>query len=163
MEIASAPYGAGGLSFTREVLFMLVREIMSDRVVCIDQNEPVSAAAKLLKQCNVGLLPVCDTSKHLRGVLTDRDIVTRCVATGADPEELRVREIMSRGVITASPTDDVGHAAALMSGDQVRRLPVLSDGRLVGMLSLCDMARSGSCDMEASAALSEISSSFRRK
>ena len=142
---------------------MKVCEIMSDKVVSIDQNEPVSAAAKLLKQCNVGALPVCDGQKRLRGILTDRDIVTRCVAAGADPKELRISEIMSRGVVTASPLDEVDHAAKLMSGDQVRRLPVVSDGRLVGVLSLCDMARDVNCDMEASAALSEISSNFRRK
>ncbi len=142
---------------------MKVCDIMSDRVVTIDQNEPVSAAAKLLKQCNVGALPVCDGEKRLRGILTDRDIVTRCVAAGADPTETKISEIMSRGVVTAGPFDEVSHAAKLMSGDQVRRLPVVSSGRLVGVLSLCDMARDVNCDMEASEALSEISSNFRKR
>ena len=142
---------------------MKVCDIMSDRVVTIDQNEPVSAAAKLLKQCNVGALPVCDGEKRLRGILTDRDIVTRCVAAGADPAETKISEIMSRGVVTAGPFDEVSHAAKLMSGDQVRRLPVVSSGRLVGVLSLCDMARDVNCDMEASEALSEISSNFRKR
>ncbi len=141
---------------------MRVSEIMSDRVVSIDQNELVSAAARLLKQCNIGALPVCDRQNRLRGILTDRDIVTRCVAAGTDPGETRVAEIMSRGVITTSPSDEVEQAVRLMGGDQVRRLPVLQDGRLVGVLSLCDMARSSRCDMEAGAALSEISSNFRR-
>ena len=142
---------------------MKVCDVMSDKVVSIDQNEPVSAAAKLLKQCNVGALPVCDGQKRLRGVLTDRDIVTRCVAMGADPRETAVSEVMSRGIVTASPYDEVGQAAKAMRGDQVRRLPVLSDGRLVGMLSLCDLARSANCEMEAGAALTEISSGFRKK
>ena len=142
---------------------MKVCDVMSDKVVCIGQNEPVSAAAKLLKQCNVGALPVCDGQKKLRGVLTDRDIVTRCVAAGADPQETPVSEIMSRGVVTATPFDEVEQAVKVMSGDQVRRLPVLSEGRLVGMLSLCDLARNGNCEMEAGAALTEISSGFRRK
>ena len=142
---------------------MKVCDIMSDKVVSIDQNEPVSAAAKLLKQCNIGALPVCDGQKRLRGILTDRDIVLRCVAADADPQETRISEIMSRGVITASPFDDVDHAAKAMSGDQVRRLPVVSDGKVVGVLSLCDMARDANCDMEAAEALTEISSNFRRK
>ena len=142
---------------------MKVCDIMSDKVVSIDQNEPVSAAARLLRQCNLGALPVCEGAKRLRGILTDRDIVTRCVAAGADPAQTRISEIMSRGVITANPFDEVEHAAKLMSGDQVRRLPVLSEGKLVGVLSLCDMAREPNCDMEAGEALSEISANFRKR
>lgn len=142
---------------------MKVCDIMSDRVISIDQNETVSTAAKLLKRCNIGALPVCDAGNRLRGMLTDRDIVTRCVAADADPGQLRVSEIMSRGVVTAGPFDELGQVVKVMSADQVRRLPVLDDGRLVGMVTLCDMARDCNCDMEASEALSEISSNFRRK
>ena len=142
---------------------MKVCDVMSDKVVCISQDEPVSAAAKLLKRCNVGALPVCDGKKKLRGVLTDRDIVTRCVAAGADPRDTPVSEIMSRGVATTTPFDEVEQAVKVMSGDQVRRLPVLSEGKLVGMLSLCDLARNANCEMEAGAALTEISSGLRRK
>ena len=142
---------------------MKVCDIMSDKVVSIDQNEPVSAAARLLRQCNLGALPVCDSQHRLRGILTDRDIVTRCVAAGADPEELRISEIMSRGIVTAGPFDELDTAVRLMSGDQVRRLPVVDEGKLVGVLSLCDMARNANCDMEAGEALSEISSNFRKR
>ncbi len=141
---------------------MKVCDLMSDRVVTVEQNEPVIAAARLLRQSNVGALPVCDNQRRLRGVLTDRDIVTRCVAAGADPQTTPIREIMSRGVVTAGPFDEVEQAARLMSGDQVRRLPVVSEGKLVGVLSLCDLARNVNCDMEAAEALSEISSNFRR-
>ena len=142
---------------------MKVCDIMSSRVVCIGQDEPVSAAAKLLKRSNVGALPVCDTGRRLRGIVTDRDIVTRCIALDADPTETRVAEIMSRGVVTASPLDEAHHAARVMSGDQVRRLPVVDEGKLVGMVTLCDLARDGKCDMEAAAALTEISGNLKRK
>ncbi|MCM1149967.1 MAG: CBS domain-containing protein [Butyricicoccus sp.] len=142
---------------------MKICDIMSDKIVSVEQNEPVSAAAKLLKRCNVGAVPVCDDKGRLRGMLTDRDIVMRCVAAGADPKETKVSEVMSRGIITAEPFDEVEKAVRLMSADQVRRLPVLDDGRLVGMVTLCDMARNCNCEMEASEALSEISSNFRRK
>ena len=142
---------------------MKVCDLMSDKVVSIDQDEPVSAAARLLKQCNVGALPVCDGKKRLRGMLTDRDIVTRCVAAGADPGRMKAGEIMSRGVVTAGPFDEIGAAAQLMRGDQVRRLPVLSEGRLVGVLSLGDLARDAACEMEAASALSDISSNFHRR
>ena len=142
---------------------MKVCDLMSEKVVSIDRDEPVTAAARLLRSSNVGALPVCDSQGRLRGIVTDRDIVTRCVAAGADPAKTSVSEIMSRGVVTASPFDEVESAAKSMAGDQVRRLPVVNEGRLVGVLSLCDMARDGNCDMEASEALSEISSGLRRK
>ena len=141
---------------------MKVCDIMSEKVVSIEMHEPVTAAAKLLKQCNIGALPVCDGQKRLRGILTDRDIVTRCIAAEADPHETQVSEIMSRGIRTVSPFDELSHVVRLMSEDQVRRLPVLDEGRLVGVVTLCDMARDCNCDMEAGEALSEISSNFRR-
>ncbi len=142
---------------------MKICDIMTDKVVSIGQNEPVSAAARLLKRCNIGALPVCDDKTRLRGIVTDRDIVTRCVAADADPNDTKVGEIMSRGIVTAGPTDDVSHAVKLMGEDQVRRLPVVDDGRLVGVVTLCDMARSCNCDMEAGQALSEISANVKRK
>lgn len=142
---------------------MKICEIMTDNVVSVGQGEPVSAAAKLMKRYNVGSLPVCDDRGRLRGMLTDRDIATRCVAMDADPRETKISEIMSRGIVTAAPEDEVERASRLMSGDQVRRLPVCDDGRLVGFVSLCDMARTRDCSMEASEALTEISSNFRRK
>ena len=92
---------------------MKVSDIMSGRVVTIGQKEPVIAAARLLKRMNLGALPVTDDSGRLRGILTDRDIVLRCVAAGADPKTLEIREIMSRGVVTASPGADVAEACLL--------------------------------------------------
>lgn len=142
---------------------MKICDVMSENVVSIAPGESVRAAAKLLKSRNIGALPVCDSGGKLKGMLTDRDIVTRCVALGADPASVRVEDIMSRGVITAGPFEELERAVELMACDQVRRLPVLDRGRLVGMLSLCDMARNCNCDMEAAEALSEISSNLRRK
>lgn len=139
---------------------MKISEIMSERVVTIDQREPVIAAARLLKRMNLGALPVTDRSGKLVGMLTDRDIVVRCVAAGGDPREMTVGDIMSRGVVTASPESEVSDAARRMGRGQVRRLPVVEGGKLVGMLSLADMARR--CDMEAAAALADISSNLRR-
>ena len=141
---------------------MKVRDIMSSRVISIGQDEPVSAAARLLKSANIGALPVCDGQRRLRGIVTDRDIVTRCVAPGGDPELTPVREIMSRGVVTCAPAEELDAAVKRMGEDQVRRLPVLDEGRLVGIVTLCDMARSSRCDMEAAAALTGISGNVRR-
>ena len=141
---------------------MKVCDIMSNQVISIHKNESVSAAAKLLKRCNLGALPVCDEQGRVRGIVTDRDIVLRCVAADEDPQALKVEEIMSRGIVFASPFDELARAVKLMSEDQVRRLPVLDEGRLVGMVTLCDLARDCNCDMEAGEALSEISSNFRK-
>ncbi len=142
---------------------MKICDIMSDKVVSVGMDEPVYAAAKLMQRSNLGALPVCDSAGRLRGMVTDRDIVLRCVALGAEPSETRVGEIMSRGVITTGPFEELEHAVRLMSQDQVRRLPVLDGGKLVGMVTLCDMARNCNCDMEAAETLAEISSNFRRK
>ncbi len=147
----------------REEKLMKICDIMSDNVVSIGPREPVNAAAKLLKRCNIGVLPVCDEKGNLRGMLTDRDIVIRCVALDSDPSDVKVEEIMSRGIVTTGPFEEVEHAVRLMSEDQVRRIPVLDSGKLVGMVSLCDMARNCNCDMEAAEALAEISSNIKRK
>ena len=139
---------------------MKVSDIMSDRVVTIDEREPVIAAARLLKRMNLGALPVTDRGGKLVGMLTDRDIVLRCVALGGDARTMTAGDVMTRGVVTATPDVKVDDAAKRMGRGQVRRLPVDENGKLVGMLSLADMARK--CDMEAAAALADISSNLRR-
>ena len=93
----------------------------------------------------------------LRGMVTDRDIVLRCVAAEEDPAQTPVRDIMTRSCATVAPGDDCREATRLMARHQVRRLPVVEGGRLVGVISLSDLARSGRFDMEAAQALSEIS------
>ena len=140
---------------------MLVSEVMSADVMCISPEESVAMAAKMLARSDVGVLPVCASGARLKGMLTDRDIVLRCVAPGSDPEKLTAGEIMSRVTASASPTDEVETAVKLMSDRQLRRLPVVSDGRVVGMLSLGDIVRRGFV-MEASMALGLISSRVRR-
>lgn len=141
---------------------MKVFDIMSEHIVTVGVSEPVTAAARLLKQHNIGAVPVCDDSGRLRGMITDRDIALRCVAAGISPDKTRVGDIMTRGVITVAENAYVGEAARLMADAQIRRLPVLRNGELVGMLSLADLARSTDCDTEAAAALSEISSNMKR-
>jgi len=142
---------------------MKICDIMSERVISVGMDEPVSAAARLMQRSNLGALPVCSGKGELRGMVTDRDIVLRCVAVGDDPERVRVSEIMSRGIITTGPFEELEHAVRLMSQDQVRRLPVLDKGKLVGMVTLCDMARNCNCDMEAAETLAEISSNFKKR
>ena len=141
---------------------MEVQEIMTAKVITVGQDEPVTAAARLLRRWNLGALPVTDSTGRLRGVLTDRDIVLRCLALDNDPADTRVSEVMSRAVVTARPGDSVQSAAALMAREQLRRLPVAENGRLVGMVSLGDVAVRPDYTMEAGEVLQEISQNIRR-
>jgi len=142
---------------------MLVSDIMSPNVVSITPEESVALAARLLYRHNVGALPVCSEDGRLRGIVTDRDIVLRCVAAESAPEATAVKDVMSRNVLTITPGDDVRAATRLMAAEQVRRLPVVSDGQVVGMVALGDMAKTHTYDMEASKALSDISSNLNRR
>ena len=142
---------------------MLVSELMTDSVISIAPDEPASLAARLLYRHNIGSVPVCSEDGRLKGIVTDRDIVLRCVAAENDPETTPVREIMTRNLVTVSPKDDVREAARQMAEAQVRRLPVVDNGKLVGFLAIGDMAKTHQFDMEASKALSEISMNVRKR
>ena len=121
---------------------MLVSEVMSRQVVSMSLDEPCTRAARLISRYNIGAVPVCGENGKLRGIVTDRDIVLRCVASENDPDTTPVKEIMSRCVLTASPDSSVDEAAEIMSKGQIRRLPVVSKGKLVGVLSLSDISLS---------------------
>lgn len=141
---------------------MQVRELMNSNVISISPDESASLAARLIARHNIGALPVCSDGGALKGVVTDRDIVLRCIAAEDDPAQTPVKNIMSRNLSIISPNDDVRSASHTMSEKQVRRLPVVEQGKVVGMLALGDLAVSSSCDMEASKALSEISEKVHR-
>ena len=141
---------------------MLVQDLMNPNVITVEPGASATLAARLLSRYNVGALPVCGADKKLRGIVTDRDIVLRCVAAEDDPAQTPVRDIMSRAPATLSPMDDVHKAAVLMARHQVRRLPVVERDKVVGILSLGDLAKSRLHDMEAAQALSEISENVVR-
>ena len=103
---------------------MQVRDLMSHGVVTIEPGESASLAARLLSRHNIGSLPVCGEDGRLRGIITDRDIVLRCLAAEEDPTRTTVGEIMTRGCATVSPKDDVREAGRIMAATQVRRWAV---------------------------------------
>lgn len=142
---------------------MRVRDLMSKSVVTIAPEESAALAARLLSRHELGSLPICAADGTLVGIVTDRDIVTRCVAAGEEPGRVPVRDIMSPAPSVITPETPISDAARLMAQRQVRRLPVVEQGYVVGMLSLGDLARSRRTDTEAAAALSDISASLRRK
>ncbi len=135
---------------------MKLREIMSDSVIKIHPEESVAVAARALTHYNIGVLPVCGNDGNLCGVVTDRDLVTRCIASGRMPENTRVREVMTQQVISALPDMDTGAAAHLMGSRQIRRLPVVENGKLCGMVSLGDLANREECNPDAADALGDI-------
>ena len=135
---------------------MKVRDVMTDAVVKIHPEESVAVAARALARYNIGILPVCGNDGSICGLVTDRDLVTRCVAAGKSPENTQVREVMTGQVISAQPDMDTGVAAHLMGNRQIRRLPVLDGGKLCGMVSLGDLANREECNPDAADALGDI-------
>ena len=141
---------------------MKLREIMTNQVVRIHPDESVSVAARTLTHYNIWILPVCGSDGRVCGLVTDRDIVTRCLAAGREPQKTSVREVMTAKIIAARPDMDASIAASLMGSKQIRRLPVMENGRLCGMVSLGDLAGKEESSMEAGDALTEICSNIGR-
>ena len=139
---------------------MKIREIMTNPVVRISPEESVAVAARTLTHYNIGILPVCAGDGRVCGLITDRDLVIRCVASGKNPAQTTVRDVMTRNVVAAEPDMDTQVAARLMGRQQIRRLPVLENGKLCGMVSLGDLANKKETCGEATGALSEISSNL---
>ena len=121
-----------------------INELMSPNPCAIDADRPVAYAAKMMAQEDVGLAPIVEGDR-LVGTVTDRDIVTRVIAQGRDPESTSVREIASTDLVTIDPQQELGEALQLMARHQVRRLPVVEeDGRLVGVVAQADVAEHAS-------------------
>jgi CBS domain-containing protein len=136
---------------------MQLREIMTTDVECVTPETTLREAAEKMRQLDVGALPVCDNDR-LVGMITDRDIVVRALADGHDPRTTMVRETMTEGVDYCFEGDDVSAAAGKMQERQVRRLAVLdSDKRLVGIVSLGDLAVRTGDDERSGETLEEIS------
>jgi CBS domain-containing protein len=117
-----------------------IRDVMSSNPCAIDADKPVAYAAKMMKQEDVGLAPIVEGDR-LVGTLTDRDIVLRVVAEGKDPQTVTAREVASTDLVTIDPQQDLDEALRLMASNRVRRLPVVEEGRLVGVLAQADVAR----------------------
>ena len=137
---------------------MKLRDIMAHPVVRIHPEESVAVAARTLARYNIGLLPVCGGDGRICGVVTDRDLVTRCIASGRQPAATPVREVMTTQVVAVRPDMDAAAAAQLMGMQQIRRLPVVENGRLCGMISLGDLAGREETGNDAKGALADISS-----
>ena len=139
---------------------MKVREAMTPNPSCVRPNDTVQLAAQEMKLHNVGILPVCDEGL-LFGVITDRDIAVECVATGNNPIDCLVKDYMTATPITISPDADIGEAYELMGREQVRRLCVMERGKLIGIISLGDLAVQALDAQQLSRTLARISQPVR--
>jgi CBS domain-containing protein len=119
------------------------REIMSDNTECIGENDTVLDAAKKLAQLDVGAVPICGEDDRLKGMITDRDIVVKVLAAGKDPASTKASELGQGDgtVVTIGADDSIDEALKTMTEHKVRRIPVIDDHRLVGIISQADVAR----------------------
>ncbi|WP_102398868.1 CBS domain-containing protein [Haloimpatiens massiliensis] len=135
---------------------MKIRDIMTREVATVNYEDTVERAAQLMQKYNVGSIPVCQGEKVI-GIVTDRDIALRSVAKGQNVMRQYVREIMSSNPVTVSSNNDVHEASRIMSERQIRRLPVVENDNLVGMVSIGDLAVEPKLSDNAGVALSNIS------
>jgi CBS domain-containing protein len=108
---------------------------MAKTVSSAKKSDKVIDVARKMKQEDAGFIPVVEDGGAMVGVITDRDIVIRCIAEGHDPRSETAEHLMSRDVTVISPDDDIKQAAGMMEREEIRRLPVTENGRLVGVLS----------------------------
>ena len=137
---------------------MKLREIMTNTVIRIRPEETAEVAARTMEHYNIGALLVCNGEDKVCGLVTDRDLVTRCIASGKMPRQTKVSQIMTKQVVTASAEMEASVAAGLMGRKQIRRLPVVENGKLCGMVSLGDLAAREDTVYDAGDALMDISS-----
>lgn len=148
---------------------MKVKELMSTNITCVSESTPADQIALQMRKNDVGCMPVCDDTGRIKGIVTDRDLVIRCLAKAVAAGEndkragspgntmLTAGEIMSLDPVTVSPDQNIHDAALLFSAHKIRRLPVTEASRIVGMLSLGDVAVKPVYIDEAGDALSSIS------
>lgn len=136
---------------------MKVRDIMTKDVVFANKDDSVLTVAKLMKHHNVGAIPIVENAEKVLGMVTDRDIVLNMADYNFDPANTKALTLMSNKVYSVKPEADISSAIALMKKQQIRRLPVIENEKLVGMLSIGDIAVRADYDVEISEAIAEIS------
>jgi CBS domain-containing protein len=136
----------------------LVRHAMTESPQTAKSDMTAADAAALMRQLDVGVIPVAENSK-LIGLVTDRDLVLRVMGERKDPNQVRLADILTRSPVTVTPDTKLSEARDLMSEHRVRRLPVMKGSELVGIISLGDVAIASSSDRKTGQALEDISES----
>jgi CBS domain-containing protein len=135
---------------------MKAKDIMSKSIVSLSSNDTIERAATLMKEYDIGSVPVCDSDKVI-GIVTDRDIALRAVSSSAHTSSESVKNIMTTNPVTASPDMSLEDLSKIMSQQQIRRIPIVENQRLVGVVSLGDLATESQSDQKAGHSLSDIS------
>lgn len=135
---------------------MKVSELMTKNIACVEPTTTLVETAQLMQKHNVGSIPVCDQSGVV-GIVTDRDIVVRNVAHATNPQTTSVRDVMSTEVSFVTPDTEINEVSRIMAEKKIRRLPVVENNKVIGIVSLGDISTDVRFDAEASAALTEIS------
>jgi len=135
---------------------MKIKEIMNTNLKWVTPNTDLKKTAEIMQKYDIGVVPVCNDNQVLLGLVTDRDIVIRNIAEGKDPETTMVKDIMTSGVKTGRPDMSLDEACEIMSDWQVRRLPIVDNEKLVGLVSLGDIALDCDFDVEVSQCLCDI-------
>ena len=141
---------------------MKVSEIMTRDPKTAQLDSTLEEIAALMKDEDVGAIPIVDDDDELVGIVTDRDIVVRCVAEGKEASDTTVEDILTEELTTIEPDADVQQAARLMAEKQIRRLPVVQDGDLIGMVSIGDISVKHEDDETAGETLQEISQGVKQ-
>lgn len=142
---------------------MKVNDIMTRDPKTAQLDSTLEEIAALMKDEDVGAIPIVDDDNELVGIVTDRDIVVRCVAEGKEASDTTVEDILSEDLTTVEPDADVQHAARLMAEKQIRRLPVVRDRELIGMVSIGDISVKHEDDEAAGETLQQISKGVREQ
>jgi CBS domain-containing protein len=140
---------------------MKLRDVMSRQPQSVREEDTLAQAAGLMKQYNIGSVPVLNRKDTVVGMITDRDIAVRAVANGMDVSHTAVKDVMTPRPVMGAEEMDVEIAAELMAAHQIRRLPVQQNGRLIGMVALGDLAVRYQTNTSAAMALEEISETRR--
>lgn len=135
---------------------MKVKDFMTNDISYATTDAKVSDVAKMMQDNNVGSIPICNSNNELVGIITDRDIVLRNVANKKDANQTCVTEIMSTDVITVEPEMDIYKVSRLMAEKQIRRIPVVKDKKIVGLVTIGDLAKDKYIDIEVADTLCEI-------
>ena len=122
------------------------RDVMTGDATCIGAQETLVDAARKMSELDVGALPICGEDNRLKGMVTDRDIVVRCIAQGGDPSSTKAADLAEGKPVTIGADDPIEEALQTMTQHNVRRLPVIDGHELIGMVSQADIARNLSDD-----------------
>jgi CBS domain-containing protein len=156
----SGKVGRGRLSAGRKEVMVKCGEVMTENPACCLPSDAVDRAAQLMRAEDVGPVPVVadHQSKSLVGIVTDRDLAIKVVADGRDPKSTRVSEVMTTGVATCRREDDLQRALSLMEQHQVRRIPIVDEGRrIVGIIAQADVATRTEAPQETARVVEEVS------